>query len=187
MAAVCTAALGCDGAHGARPRPGERVYRGTTPPLAVSLAYPSEWRLTEEMGSRERYAQVRLLGPRNAEDTYTTYIAVRGVVPDEEGAPVEGLDERVRRYANELLDGTSLESIQPTSLQHAEARDLVVAFTVPPLFRSGLKALPIPVKTRALFLRRGAYLYELIYSADARDYAAHAPVFERVLASLRFH
>ena len=185
MAAVCTMVLGCDGGHSPRPRPGERVYHGTTPPLVVSLAYPSAWRLTEEVGSRERYAQVHLLGPRNAEDTYTAYIAVRGVVPDGEGA-MGGLDERVRRYADELLEGTTIESLRPTSLQHAEARDLLVAFTVPPLFHPGLKSLPIPVKTRTVFLRRGAYLYEVIYSADAREYAAHAPAFERVLASLRF-
>ena len=177
-------ALGCDG--GTRPHPGERVYRGSAPPLDLSLAYPSQWRLTEEAGSRERYVQMRLLGPRNAEDTYTANITVRGVVPGGEGTVVEDLDERVRRYADELLDGTTVESIQPTSLQHAEARDLLVSFTVPPLFHPGFKSLPIPVKTRTVFLRRGAYLYEVIYSADAREYAAHAPAFERVLASLRF-
>lgn len=186
LALVCAASLGCGGGQGVPPRPGERVYRGATPPLALSLVYPSDWRLTEEAGRRERYAQLRLLGPRNAEDTYTAYIAVRGVAPDAESGAGESLDARVRRYADELLDGTTIESVQPASLQQAEARELVASFTVPPLFRSGLKPLPIPVKTRAVFVHRGPYRYELIYSADAREYAAHAPAFDRVLASLRF-
>jgi hypothetical protein len=183
---VCAASLGCGGGQGVPPRPGERAYRGATPPLALSLAYPSDWRLTEEAGRREPYAQLRLLGPRNAEDTYTAYIAVRGVAPEAERGAGESLDERVRRYADELLDGATIESVQPASLQQAEARELVTLFTVPPLFRSGLKPLPIPVKTRAVFVHRGPYRYELIYSADAREYAAHAPAFDRVLASLRF-
>ena len=44
----------------------------------------------------------------------------------------------------------------------------------------------MPVKTRTAFFRHGSYLYECAYSADAREYAAHAQAFERVLASLRF-
>jgi hypothetical protein len=42
------------------------------------------------------------------------------------------------------------------------------------------------VKTRTVLLRRGPYLYEIAYSADAREYAAHAQAFDRILASLRF-
>ena len=184
--AVCVGALGCGGSITA-PGPGERLYRGAAPPLALSLIYPARWRLMEEQGRREPYAQARFLGPRNAEDTYTAYIAVRGILPDSEGGPTESLDERVRRYTEELLEGAAIESVQPTALQQGEARDLVVSFTVPPLFRSGLKPIPIPVKTRIVFLQRGRSCYEIAYSADAREYAAHAPAFERVLASLRFH
>ena len=183
---VCVTTLGCGNAL-SRPGPGERLYRGTAPLLAFSLIYPAQWRLTEERGRQEPYTQVRLLGPRNAEDTYTAYITVRGVLPDPEGGPEESLDERVRRYTDTLLEGTAIESVQPTAFEQGQARELVVSVTIPPLFRSGLKPLPIPVKTRTVFLRRGRAYYEIAYSADAREYAAHLQVFERLLASLRFH
>ena len=183
---VCVATLGCGNAL-SRPGPGERLYRGTAPLLAVRLIYPAQWRLTEERGRQEPYTQVRLLGPRNAEDTYTAYITVRGVLPDPGGGPGESLDERVRRYIDTLLEGTAIESVQPTAFEPGEARELVISVTIPPLFRSGLKPLPIPVKTRTVFLRRGRAYYEIAYSADAREYAAHLQVFERLLASLRFH
>lgn len=183
--AAGVAAAGCVGSSSA-PRHGEQRYRGDAPPLALSFVYPADWRLTTETGARERYVQLRLLGPRNAEGTYTAYITVRGVPPDAEGGAMESLDEWVTRYTNQLLEGAAVESIETGQLQDAETRDLVVSFTVPPLFRSGLKPLPIPVKTRTVFLQHGSSRYACSYSADAREYAAHVQVFDWVLASLRF-
>ena len=183
LAAVLAGAAGC-GPPAAVPGPAERLYQGMQPPLALRFVYPSAWRLTEEQGTLEPYAELRLLGPRNEEDTYTASITVRAIRPADD--PALPLEVRVREYRDHLPDGAVVERHAARKLEQAPAEDLAVSWTVPPLFRSGLKPLPIPVKTRAVLFRRGPYLYELIYSADARDYAAHEPVFERLLASLRF-
>jgi hypothetical protein len=92
----------------------------------------------------------------------------------------------VRRYTAQLLDGTAVESDVRRRRWGTDVLDLTVAYTVPPLHRSGLAPVPIPVRTRTLFLRRGTFAYEVVYSADAREYATHQDAFERVLASLRF-
>jgi hypothetical protein len=99
---------------------------------------------------------------------------------------VEDADEQVRRYTSQLIDGASIESDVHRKQWGTNVRDLTVAYTVPPLHRSGLKPVPIPVRTRALFLRRRGYAYYVAYSADAREYAAHEDAFNALLASLRF-
>ena len=177
------APLGCGDGRGGRDT---ADYRGTEPPLAVSLDYPPSWRLVEERGRAEPYAAVRVLGPRNAEDTYTAYMTVRGwLVPGEAGR-MEEIDGRVHRYTSQLLDGSAVESDMRRRQWGTDVRDLTVAYTVPPLHRAGLKPVQIPVRTRTLFLRRGEYAYEVSYSADAREYASHQDAFDELLASLRF-
>lgn len=182
MAAAGT--LGCDREAGGRNA--GTVYRGADSALGVSLEYPPSWRLVEEQGRVEPYAAVRLLGPRNAEDTYTASMTVRGWLMPREADQAEDADEQVRRYTSQLIDGALVESDVRRRQWGTEVRDLIVAYTVPPLHRSGLQPVPIPVRTRSLFLRRREYAYHVAYSADAREYAAHEDAFDAVLASLRF-
>ena len=161
------------------------AFHSDEPPLAVSLSYPRSWRLVEERGRAEPYAAVRLLGPRNAEDTYTAYITVRGsLLPPATRA--DDADGPAARYLARLIDGTAVESDTRRRQWGTEVRDLTVAYTVPPLHRAGLRPLPIPVRTRTLFLRRGDHAYEIAYSADAREYASHLAAFDELLTSLRF-
>lgn len=181
LAAVLAGAEGC-GPPAAVPGPAERLYQGTRPPLALRFVYPSAWRLSDEQRALEPFTGLRLLGPRNQEDTYTASITIRAVRPADD--PALPLEVRVREYLDHLPDGAVVERRTARKLEQAPAEDLVVSLSVL-FFRSGLKPLPIPVKTRAVFFRRGPYLYWVMYSADARDYAAHEPVFERLLASLR--
>jgi hypothetical protein len=169
------------------PRPGERLYQGRSAALPVSVVYPARWRLTEEAGVHEGYEQIRLQGPRNQEDTYTAYITVRGRLLPEADRTDAALDAWIRGYVSGALEGSGTESDTELLLADAPARDLVSSITVPPLFRQGLQPLEIPITTRMVVCRRGAYLYELVYSADSREYDRHAPVFARLLTSVRFH
>ena len=160
--------------------PEERQYQTKNPLLGLKIVYPAEWRLAEERGGREPYAELRVVGPRNQEDTYSASMVVRATAGD------ESLAARARTYQDLLPDDAVVESRAARRLQQVSAQEFVVSWVVPPLFRSGLKAQPIPVKTRTVLFRRGASLYELIYSADAREYDRYAGAFDRLLASLRF-
>jgi hypothetical protein len=162
------------------------VFHGEDP-FAVRLAYPSSWRLAQERGRLEPYAGVRLLGPRNAEDTYTASITARGrLAPHGAESAGKTAEESARLYASQLIDGSVVESDTRRRQWGADVADVTVAYTIPPLHRRGLKPLPVPVRTRTLFIRRGEYAYQIAYSADAREYDAHRDEFDALLRSLRF-
>ena len=55
-----------------------QMYKGTDARLSVTFRYPATWRLQEERGKVDPYSEVRLMGPRNRENTYTCSLIVRG-------------------------------------------------------------------------------------------------------------
>ncbi|MBI3615897.1 MAG: hypothetical protein HY211_05200 [Candidatus Omnitrophica bacterium] len=161
-------------------------YQGRDPGLKLTFHYPAGWRLQEEQGTIDRYRQVRLLGPRNSEDTYTPYFSVAGAPLRADGGRFEDLAERVVTYKAHVPADAKIEKETARLVGGEKAFDITVAYTVPPLHRPGLKAIPIPVKTRTLFLQKGRYLYEIIHSADAREYGLQERAFGQLLKTLRF-
>lgn len=140
----------------------------------------------EEQGTVERFRLVRVMGPRNREDTYRCFFSVTESPLKEEGGRFASLEECVRSFREHQLAGARFEEERRTEVGGLEAVDLTVTYVVPPPLQRGLKPLDIPVKTRTLLLQRDRSLYRIAYSADAREYDAHAGAFEKALASLRF-
>lgn len=162
-------------------------YRGNAPELSVTFRYPKGWRLQEEAGTMERYRQVRVLGPRNHDDTYTCYLSVRGAPVKSHGGKYATIHELIGSYrAYAFRDATVEAEAQPT-VSGLKAREMTVSYVVPPQHKPRLKPIAIPVKTRILFLEKGPYLYEVSYSADAREYDQRAGAFDRLIKSFRFH
>ena len=97
----------------------------------------------------------------------------------------------MQHYRELLPEGARVDHDEVRQLDWRAAHDLVVSYTIPPRrFHAGLPgsapSLEIPVTTRTLFLENGSRLYELVYSADARDYRKFVSVFERLLETLAF-
>jgi len=67
-----------------------------------------------------------------------------------------------------------------------KATALTVAYTIPPLHHRDVKPKEIPVTTRTLFLEKSPYLYQLVYSSDAREYDQHAESFDHLVSTFRF-
>ena len=170
----------------AQPAGESLTYQSQDSRLAMTFQYPSGWSVQEEEGKLELYSQVRLMGPRNAEDTYSPFIAVRVSPALEAGGRHRDAAELAQYHAAHQPPGARVTRDATQTVVGASAHDVTMTYTIPPLHHRGLKALSIPVTTRTLFLQRGLYLYELIYSADAREYERHAPVFEHVLQTFRF-
>ena len=164
----------------------EAEYRGTEPALSVTFHYPADWRLTEEQGRLEVYREVRIQGPRNAEDTYTGFLIVRSSPLKTSGGRFGSAEELLRHKRRYALPGTTVLVDGTRRVAGRTARELVVTYTIPRLNQPGLKPLPIPVKTRTLVLMKDPYLYELSFSADAREYDRDAGAFERLLKTLAF-
>ncbi|MBI2174787.1 MAG: hypothetical protein HYU33_06285 [Candidatus Omnitrophica bacterium] len=162
------------------------TYTAEEPELHVDFRYPSEWKLTKERGRIESYRQIRIQGPRNAEDTYTCYLSVLSAPNRDNGGTDEDVASRVSRFTKHLYKDPHVLSENVTPIAGVQATDLVVTFTIPPLHQPGLKALAIPVKTRSCFFQKGPYLYELTLSADAREFDRYAAAFEELLQSWKF-
>ncbi len=160
-------------------------YQGTEPGLMVRFEYPGQWKLYEERGKVETYRQVRMLGPRNHDDTYTAYFSVWGSPLKSSGGRHENLDGLVTHYKSHLLSETQMLSEQPLTVGGKRAVEVMVSYTMPPIHHKGLKAMAVPVKTLTVFLEYSPYLYELTYSADAREYEQSAKAFQRLLKT--FH
>ena len=165
---------------------GSMKYEGDDARLKVEFRYPAGWRLQEERGTIEVYSEVRLLGPRNRDDTYTCTIAVRGSPAKAYGGKHETLSDVVKNFTSHLFKEANILSEKDRVVAGTRAKELTVSYTIPPLHLPSLQAMEIPVKARALFLEKEPYFYELIYSADAREYDLHADAFEQLIKTFRF-
>ncbi len=161
-------------------------FQGIDPRLSVSFQYPQAWRLQEERGTIDPYSEVRLLGPRNPEDTYTAAIVVRASPLPNDGGKHPSASALERHYREHLLPGAVVEHENAVTVGGVHGKRVIVSYTIPPLHQRGLKPIPIPVKTQAIFLEKGSHVYEMSYSADAREFDQHAKVFGRVLKTFRF-
>jgi len=160
-------------------------YVGVTPELPVSFRYPGAWRLQEEAGQVERYRQVRVLGPRNLEDSYSAYFAVYGAPVTARGGTHQDLEAFISNYTAHLQQGAQVLADTDSAVAGGRARDLTVSFTLPPWHHRDLKPVEVPVQQRVILFERDRTLYQLTYSADAREYDRHAAVFEKLLKSFR--
>ncbi len=163
---------------------GENMYQGTAPELRVTFSYPDQWPLHEEHGTVESYQAVRIMAPRNADDTYTSHISVYGAPLKSHGGKFDSAEERVEQYKRLLADAQIIAETQ-REVGGLKATDLVVSYTIPAIHHKGLKAVPVPVKARKVVIAHGPYLYELNYVADSREYDRYADMFERLLESFQ--
>jgi len=161
-------------------------FHGKARDLPVVFEYPKSWKPEEEKGTIEKYQLVRLMGPRNPEDTYSSYISIVGSPVKKKGGKFDNLSEIVENYKAYQLAGAHLDDEKVTVLGGLGAVDLTVTSVIPPLFQKGLRALEIPVRTRTLFTQKGGMLYQITYSADLRLYDEHVKDFNRLLETLQF-
>ena len=162
-----------------------REYQGDQLGVPIVFRYPIAWQLQQEQGTVERYQQVRVLGPRNREDTYRCYLTIRSSPLERDGGKFDTRDALVKHYTDHLFTGASIDGDRERQVAGVPARDLTVSYTIPPLYQHGLKAIEIPVKTRTVVLQLHDHLLELVYSADQREYAEYAEAFDELLAAFR--
>lgn len=166
---------------------GLKEYVGSPPLLAVAFRYPADWIAQEEGGRRQPFQQVRMLGPRNAEETYRCYVAVSAVPSAAAGGRHATAEAMADNYTRHLPgEGTVLAS-RETSLAGARGRDVTVSYTQSEWRFHGVhKSGRVPIKARTLIVEKESVLYQLTFSADAREYEQHATAFEQLLRSFRF-
>lgn len=169
----------------------EEMVTAYTPYVAQSsqfnpqFEYPSEWRVMEERGTIDPYDQVRILGPRNSDDTFTLLMAIRRQPLKEQGGRYSRAEELAQEYIDRLGKEGIVEAHTSKPVAEVAAVDLTISYLIPPMHTPRLKPLTIPVKMRGLFFVKSSSVYEVTYSADAGMYDQYAPAFEHVVATLR--
>lgn len=164
---------------------GETMYHGTAPELRVTFGYPAQWPLHEEHGKMEPYQAVRIMAPRNTDDTYTSHLSVSGAPLKSHGGKFDSAEERIDQYKRHLLPDAQIIAETQGEVGGLKAIELIVSYTLPAVHHKGLKAAPVPVKERKVVIAHGPYLYELTYIADSREYDRYADTFERLLQSFQ--
>ena len=147
------------------------------------FAIPAGWQVERDDGRRETYQQVRLLGPRNQEDTYTAFMAIRVRPLRAEAGWYEHIAELVRQEADGALEGSLVDGPHPVRLAGLPAQELTVSVTLRPPAHHEFPPGEVPLITRAVFFEHDHAGYEIMYSADAREYARYEPAFTALLDS----
>ena len=164
-------------------------FRATKVSLPFTFDYPVGWSAGEEQGKHSPYQQVLVLGPRNAQDTYTAGFIVRLLPTKAAGGTHANADELVHWRRTQVVREDTYEWVkdQPIELLGMKGTELEFRseMKLPPHGTQGGTAIPTSVTTRAIVLSHGNRLVELQYSADAHDYERYRPAFEHLLSSLR--
>ena len=152
----------------------------------LQLVYPAGWRLEREEGRTEPYQQIRLVGARNAEETYTAFIAIRVRPLRTANGFYSRVEDLVRHYTDRLLERARVEGPRAIRVAGVPAEEFIVSYTIPPGYHAaGWHLADIPVTMRTIFFEHGPRCYELVYSADTREYARHEAAFTELLNSLQ--
>ncbi len=150
----------------------------------VAFEYPKGWPLDIEQGKIDPYQQIRIMGPQNSEDSYHSYLVVLRAPLQAEGK-YSGTDAFLQNYKDHQLRRSEVLWERKATLGGLEAKDLLVQYTMPAWRHKDLHAPEVPVKTRIIVTSDRNYLYQLMYSADAREFDTHAKTFEHLIETFR--
>ena len=151
--------------------------------LACTFEYPENWAIGTEKGRKQPYQQVIILGPRNTSNNFSASLTMRRMPMKASGGIYSQLADltevRQKQYAKnpqyrQLNLGERMVSGQ-------KAVSMTIEYTVPIPPYGKLQAEQVTLRTQFVQFALAGALYELSFSADARDYSVYEPVFERLL------
>lgn len=169
-----------------REQPMFQPYTSTALDVLMAFEYPAGWKMKTEQGKIERYKQIRISGPRNADDTYSCYVAIRTLPLASTGGAFTTADELLAHYAQALSQDASVKhTTSATRVFGLPAKESTLSQVIPALHTPKLKPLPIPVTTQRVAFVREPYLVEITYSADTREFERNSAAMKRLLKTIR--
>ncbi len=155
---------------------------------AFSFQYPKDWTLRESVGSTEKYFQVHVFGAIDKDAGFAPSVTLT-VYPKK---AEDGAHDSARELA--AAQGARVEKLPGYKLQEKKDRRLACGVTAEEVLAVYIYRLPLyhpkakdtPIKEHSLFFEQGDSLYVLSYKNLVADYYAAAPVFDRVIGTLRF-
>lgn len=165
---------------------GYSVFAGTSAALPLRFEYPSGWRMKQEAGRIDRYAQVLVEGPRNSSGTLNPMLIVRTAPRSSAGGKHSDAQHLMTDFLSHIYKDPKITMRRPYELAGAKGFETEYTHTVPPLRKPGLKGHAINMRTRHLFLEKGDLLIEVVLFADRSGFDACRPALDRLLSSFSF-
>lgn len=165
---------------------GYSVFAGSTAALPLRFEYPSDWRIEQEAGRIDRYAQVLVEGPRNSAGTLNPMLIVRTAPRASAGGKYRDAQHLMNDFLSHVYMPPKILLSRPYELSGASGYETEYTHTVPPLRKPGLKGRAIDMRTRHLFLEKDDLLIEVVLFADRAGFTACEPALERLLSSFDF-
>ena len=158
------------------------IFRTTPPYPPASFEYPDSWKVVESAG--EGYKDVTVMGPRNADDTFSLALAIRFTELPSPRADLKDIaDGYIARRSK--LQGFVLVSRSRLEINSREAESIEISYLFPKsLDRLDSGTMKI-CERRILFIRDGSQ-YEIIYSATESDFLQYGETAQAVIRSLKF-
>lgn len=156
------------------------LYTPVNPKLDFTFEYPDNWPVDESKEPALGWSTLMIYGPRNRLDTLSSNIDVTVVPVQDVKARWGSLNEWIALFKEDA----KLISEKETLLDHQKAVDLTISYNTPspPEFEIRFT----PVIERIIFLKKGSYIYRIIYGADEEDYAKYLSAFEHFLETFKF-
>ncbi len=154
---------------------------------AFSFQYPKDWTLRESVGSTEKYFQVHVFGAIDKGVGFGASVTLTVYPKKAAGGAHDSARELAAAHEAraEKLPGYKLQEKKDRRLPCgvlAEEFRAVYIFRLP-LYHPEAK--DTPVREHSLFFEHKDSLYVLSYKNLVDDYWAAAPVFDRIIKSLR--
>ena len=152
----------------------------------LTFEYPKNWLLGADTRHKELYQQVMALGPAHPNSRYRANLVVRRMPTAAQGGSYKDLQALVaaRRKQWAAYPNFQLASEREETAAGVSGLRIDYLYTAP-LPAQSVQAVPTTIQTSTVSLALGGALYEISYSADARDYATYEPVFRHALERLQ--
>ena len=152
--------------------------------LPFTFEYPRQWVAGEEERSGPHsYQQVVILGPRNAQDTYTAGLTIRVLPTKQAGGEYDDLQALVQWRRAQYLHAEALKWNQDKPVQLQELRGQELEFQFEVKLPKGSERTTL--LTHLVVLAHGERFFEFSYSADAHEYDRYHQTFDHLLQSVR--
>ena len=162
-------------------------YRADLSLLKVSFDHPADWKPTDDEGKIDRYSQIIVLGPKTQEDSYRPSFVVRGVpVKGSEGGWFDSLEKFKMNHLIHVYKDRQIVAENKTPVAQIESEDIVYTHTIPASHIHNFQHPEFHVKSRVLFFRDSHQFYQIIYSADVKQFDLYQEDFDHLLESFTF-
>ena len=160
------------------------AYQDPTASLGLTFEYPQNWVTGTDIGRNQAYWQLIILGPRNAKNTWSAGLTIR---KRSTTGLYQSLELRIERHLKQAASAPQFQLLEEGSRQVGvfQTWQMTWACTVPLPPHSAQATTPTPIQTRLVIFAIGEHLYELNYSADAKEYPAYQHVFDHLLDTLK--